>query len=982
MAKLNPPYIDNILPPFAIDNEGKGVIQFQFTLNRMVSQNDILVFEGRKKVAILIKDALTNSVIFDSTQQNRYCIATFDENTPTIGNILFYTDTIEFHSGQYYKIQIALIDTNNIVGYYSTIGISRCILKPILRFANMETASNCNIIPKPQYEYTGQCILNEPTEKIYSYSFVLTDEDDNIIFTTGEQIHNCGKDTSKTLSEDTCYLTQSLNFNQTYIMRYSITTINGYKDSVVALVKAADTVNISLGNNLLIADPDSENGTIIIKFMKKNSSLEFTPLTYNFILLRSSSQDNYKSWTRLTDFDEIFQLENALMIGKDAILWEDFTVEHGVSYRYALQAYNSFGLFSNRVESNLAIKETETGLPEYDDEGNVQYESIPTTIYFDDMYLSDGIRQLRIRFNPKVSSFKNTLLETKTNTIGSKYPFFFRNGTVNFKEFPISGLISLLMDPDDKFITGLYTENAATRLATPGTSIHANNLKTNLTDENIKNEREFKLEVLNWLTDGKPKIFRSSTEGNYIVRLMNTSLSPNDTLGRMLHTFSTSACEIDDYTFDNLDKYGFINFKTPKYKFGSFHGVEEVKLSDYINRDESPIISIPGAFHATIYDSSPVEATYNLGFSDIGSLNGIRLGKSKTYNVPLQGDTKLTSVSWGNWDTLKSMYREQNLDASFKLLYGYYDLMNLTNFHFIEDIQTSVVISQHIGELNYIADNRGVTQEDGTVVFEVEPSPIATQGIREIGSLHWIGIKRRPIIPIYLKDGVEYFNEACTDEFTTSHSLFLMQGLYNVFQSNDSGTLTFIEMRDYSQISNNKNYIVIDLTNDIFNYTLNGEMFTLNLANSKTKDLYFTNTDEFSGTHFELDTVLLANTSIETLSAGVGLIVEMCYTAKDLVYNFEKNNDPYGWINALLPKLSQAEQEQLEQALNDYIGSDFSVAKKNWQQHLPRYNGSLTYNQDEYIKAKLEYETAWKEYANALRVIIYYLIQNEEVVIS
>ena len=170
MAKLNPPYIDNILPPFAIDNEGKGVIQFQFTLNRMVSQNDILVLEGRKKVAILIKDALTNSVIFDSVQQNRYCIATFDENTPTVGNILFYTDTIKFHSGQYYKIQIALIDTNNIVGYYSTIGISRCILKPILRLVNKETISNCNVILKPQYEYTGQCILNEPTEKIYSYS--------------------------------------------------------------------------------------------------------------------------------------------------------------------------------------------------------------------------------------------------------------------------------------------------------------------------------------------------------------------------------------------------------------------------------------------------------------------------------------------------------------------------------------------------------------------------------------------------------------------------------------------------------------------------------------------------------------------------------------------------------------------------------------------------------------------------------------------
>ena len=39
-------------------------------------------------------------------------------------------------------------------------------------------------------------------------------------------------------------------------------------------------------------------------------------------------------------------------------------------------------------------------------------------------------------------------------------------------------------------------------------------------DENILLEREFKLEVLNWLNDGRPKLFKSPYEGNYIVRLL------------------------------------------------------------------------------------------------------------------------------------------------------------------------------------------------------------------------------------------------------------------------------------------------------------------------------------------------------------------------------------------------------------------------------------------------------------------------------
>ena len=68
------------------------------------------------------------------------------------------------------------------------------------------------------------------------------------------------------------------------------------------------------------------------------------------------------------------------------------------------------------------------------------------------MYLSDGERQLRVRFNPKVTSFKNTILESKMDTIGGQYPFFFRNGNVKYKEFPISGLISTLSDENGEFM--------------------------------------------------------------------------------------------------------------------------------------------------------------------------------------------------------------------------------------------------------------------------------------------------------------------------------------------------------------------------------------------------------------------------------------------------------------------------------------------------------------------------------------------------
>ena len=63
--------------------------------------------------------------------------------------------------------------------------------------------------------------------------------------------------------------------------------------------------------------------------------------------------------------------------------------------------------------------------------------------------------------------------------------------------------------------------------------------------------------VLDWLNNGEPKLFRSPTEGNYIVRLMNISLSPEETLGRMLHSFNSTAYEIANFSYDNLVKYNF-----------------------------------------------------------------------------------------------------------------------------------------------------------------------------------------------------------------------------------------------------------------------------------------------------------------------------------------------------------------------------------------------------------------------------------------
>jgi hypothetical protein len=119
------------------------------------------------------------------------------------------------------------------------------------------------------------------------------------------------------------------------------------------------------------------------------------------------------------------------------------------------------------------------------------------------------------------------------------------------------------------------TKTYYTRFVKENKDLNLDELKFKTTDLNTYNvalERDFKIKVLNWLTNGEPKLFRSPTEGNFIIRLLNVSLSPDDKVGRMLHTFTSTAYEIADFTYQNLKDYGFINtqgFKTNYFKVQS-----------------------------------------------------------------------------------------------------------------------------------------------------------------------------------------------------------------------------------------------------------------------------------------------------------------------------------------------------------------------------------------------------------------------------
>ena len=167
---------------------------------------------------------------------------------------------------------------------------------------------------------------------------------------------------------------------------------------------------------------------------------------------------------------------------------------------------------------------------------------------FEDIFLSDQDRTLRIRFNPQISSFKNIIQEQKIETIGSRFPFFFRNGQLCYREIPISGLISTEMD--DSFLSEVESQRTS--------ALHVEQVSARSQREIYYNERKYREQVEAWLNNGKPKVFRSPTEGNYILRLTGVSLTPNQQLSRRLYTFNATGYEIAEYNTRNLATYGFL----------------------------------------------------------------------------------------------------------------------------------------------------------------------------------------------------------------------------------------------------------------------------------------------------------------------------------------------------------------------------------------------------------------------------------------
>lgn len=762
MAKLYPPYIENTLPAF--DKDSATIISVPFQINRAVNHNDF------KQLAIIIKTVSSGAIkvenLFscgvDYDYDNGYYIARFD-----ISNIQKDFPQV----GQFYKVQIAFVRAaDQQIGYYSTVGVIKCTAKPNIAIDKLKL----NGINQHIGTYIGKYSQTDkdPTERVYSYQFTVKDKLGNIVATSGEQLHNSSTDVSATESQDSWTMEQILNLDEEYEITYQVKTLNNY-------IKASDTYRIMemnsksldhLGIELRAENEHGEKDDGYIKILIRpdvNHIAKPNKISGHFILMRASSKNEYRSWHEIYRFD--LQRESGI---KE--LWNDFSIEQGITYRYCIQAYNEESVYSNRLLSNDCFAD------------------------FEDCFLFDGEKQLKIRFNPKVSSFKRTVLESKVDTLGGKHPFIFRNGRVDYKEFPISGLISLISDPNEFFVKGVQCADLGSRNGQGADRnediLKVSDSKTDLTAENYYQERQFKMAALEWLSDGKPKLFRSAAEGNYIVRLMNVSLSPVDSLGRMLHSFQCTAYEIAECTFANLERYGFIKGKTPANKDIKIVELKQVKkeLEEYatvlLDGTTQYNYDFPGSVQYLRFEDFFDEVKFKVVYQD-GSASEDFIVNNTTNNYYVAETAPIIRLITND---------VSQIPDTAKLTYGYYEPALTSDFVHI----TNIEIEDKIVQYNGCASDRSKST--------IDLLPLLADGVRtETGRFHYISLNLRPIETIF-KNGDTYYNNPSFEQVVTlndntlyyvSNENYYLDGGYRKDKLNYTA---YINNNDYTDLSRHK----------------------------------------------------------------------------------------------------------------------------------------------------------------------------------
>ena len=592
---LYPPIVDGYMPSFVAGNN--SYCRVYFSLSKFNSEAD---FEN-------VQVSITKQTTGEK------CVASFDDAESSIPRIyrmagillnvpftavsgeenLYYIDienkNLNTTDGSYsgwcpgwiYKIQLRLSKVTYTSEESSSVGQSTWLTEHGSDFSEWSTICTVKPIGQPEIIFTSikgidgngyQSRHLSSDYTIYGFEFI------------GE--YKCEEDKTEnlynyrikiydgiTLLDDSGYLYADQNFDnqkidyisgiedfdaeKTYTIVFEYHTINDYTETLT--INAKGTANTQNSTDIEIMTLDTsydiysgrkvydprvtahfisvvsefdecEDGRIGY-FLCGNEQID-TSKTGIYYVRRTDSRSNFTKWVDIKKLDFRDRISGGILELED--LYYDYTVESGVFYRYGIQAVDS-------DENRGKLMKMRIG-------GDVVNYNVQTIRDFSYAYLvGQEEQQLRLAYNDSISSYKLTVTDSTSVTLGGVYPFINRNGNNKYKVLSISGIISFNSDENKIFLQDeqLYEYSEVAQLYAD----------RDMGKYDHTHEREYRNKVIAFLTDGKPKLYKSFAEGNILVRLTDVSCSPANNLGRLIYNFNATATEIGEPTIKNYLKY-------------------------------------------------------------------------------------------------------------------------------------------------------------------------------------------------------------------------------------------------------------------------------------------------------------------------------------------------------------------------------------------------------------------------------------------
>ena len=355
-----------------------------------------------------------------------------------------------------------------------------------------------------------------------------------------------------------CSLPYEMKQDKTYKLLFEIRTNNEYTDEKVYTF-TYEPAGINEIPGSLTTYINEEEGYIKI-FV--NPSVEIN--NSNICLRRSDSKTNFLVWEDLKNetVDVISPYNEDSQQG--GWTYYDFTAESGRAYKYLIQKRDTRGRRGKPTYDSLSGNSASSPGKNI---GQWEYAFLLESNASGDLNYT---KQLKLKYDFQISSWKTNLSESKTDTIGSKYPYIRRNGNMYYRSFPITGTITAYMDNADLFTSKEQLfDNYANYNQTENKNYYEDvYMKFHKLEGYYSRqydytyERQFREKVEQFLYNNKPKLYKSMQEGNVLIKLMEVSLTPKNELGRLIYTFSATAYEIDEPTIENFNKYNLLKVGT------------------------------------------------------------------------------------------------------------------------------------------------------------------------------------------------------------------------------------------------------------------------------------------------------------------------------------------------------------------------------------------------------------------------------------